>query len=55
MAVLASDGLWDTHTNEEAVALVSKVRNQEVVLIMVEVVTRLILTVYVHGIDAGAQ
>ena len=38
MAVLASDGLWDTHTNEEAVALVSKV-----VLIMVEVVTRPIL------------
>ena len=31
MAVLASDGLWDTHTNEEAVALVSKVRNQEVI------------------------
>ena len=22
IAVLASDGLWDTHTNEEAVALV---------------------------------
>ena len=29
--MLASDGLWDTHTNEEAVALVSKVINQEVI------------------------
>jgi len=27
MAVLASDGLWDTHTNEEAVALVRKIIN----------------------------
>ena len=27
MAVLASDGLWDTHTNEEAVALVREIIN----------------------------
>ena len=58
MAVLASDGLWDTHTNEEAVALVSKVINQEVIFdhggYGKLTNAMYLVTVYVDGIAPGA-